>query len=301
MNQIDWIAVDWGTTNLRVWAMSEQGEVITQRSDAGLGGGGLTRDQFEPALIGLIDDWLAPQGVMPVISCGMLGSREGLMDVGYRAVPCQVVCDPKSVTTLDPRIALHINRGMMQTSPSTLMRGEETQLVGLLSEFCNFSGAVCLPGTHSKWVEVADQQVLGFQSFLTGEHFALLSERSVLRHSVQSNTFDTMAFLQGVNDVLADSNQFATQLFAIRAESVLGQTSAEAARSRLSGLVIGSELVASRHYWSQYPVKLVGAQNLCAHYALALKSLGADVEQIDGTAVTVAGLYQTYLRLRTES
>ncbi len=300
MNQIDWIAVDWGTTNLRVWAMTAQGKIIAQRSDSALGGGGLRREQFEPTLIGLIDDWLEPKGVMPVISCGMLGSREGLMDVGYRAVPCKVACDPESVKTLDSRIALHINRGMMQTNPSAVMRGEETQLAGLISQFRHFSGAVCLPGTHSKWVEVADQKVLGFQSFLTGEHFALLSERSVLRHSVQSNTFDTDAFLAGVNEVLADSTQFASQLFAIRAESVLGQTRAEAARSRLSGLVIGSELVASRHYWSQYPVKLVGAQSLCAHYALALASLGAEVEQIDGTAVTVAGLYQTYLRLRTE-
>ena len=49
-----WIAVDWGTSNLRAWAMGEDGVLATASSDQGMGT--LTRDGFEPALLALIGD-----------------------------------------------------------------------------------------------------------------------------------------------------------------------------------------------------------------------------------------------------
>ena len=76
----DWIAVDWGTSNLRAFAM-RQGTVIAEAaSDDGMGK--LARDAFEPALIRLIDPWLTPSHQTPghqtpIIACGMVGSRQG--------------------------------------------------------------------------------------------------------------------------------------------------------------------------------------------------------------------------------
>ena len=50
---VDWIAVDWGTSNLRVWALDAAGRVLaTRRSDKGMGG--LSPEAFEPALLELV-------------------------------------------------------------------------------------------------------------------------------------------------------------------------------------------------------------------------------------------------------
>ena len=44
----EWIAVDWGTSNLRVWAMA--GGAAVAEADSAAGMGGLGRDGFAPAL-----------------------------------------------------------------------------------------------------------------------------------------------------------------------------------------------------------------------------------------------------------
>ena len=59
----DWIAVDWGTSHLRAWAMSEGHVRAEAMSDKGMGS--LPRDGFEPALLELVDPWLGA-GRMPV-------------------------------------------------------------------------------------------------------------------------------------------------------------------------------------------------------------------------------------------
>ena len=49
----EWIAVDWGTSNLRVWAMGPDGVLAEASSDAGMGT--LSREGFEPALLDQMD------------------------------------------------------------------------------------------------------------------------------------------------------------------------------------------------------------------------------------------------------
>ena len=68
----NWIAVDWGTSNMRAWAMSASGTVLAEAgSDQGMSK--LDRSDFEPALLAVIKDWI--DGPTTVIACGMVGSR----------------------------------------------------------------------------------------------------------------------------------------------------------------------------------------------------------------------------------
>ncbi|MGS0465992.1 2-dehydro-3-deoxygalactonokinase [Cobetia marina] len=64
------------------------------------------------------------------------------------------------------------------------MRGEETQLAGLVAAQPGYSGAVCLPGTHAKWAQLENGSITGFTTFMSGELYKLLSQDSVLKHSV---------------------------------------------------------------------------------------------------------------------
>ena len=285
----DWIAVDWGTSNLRVWAM--QGDQVLAHSASDEGMSKLAAQDFEPALLRLIAGWLGA-GVMPVIACGMVGSRQGWREVPYRAVPCAPVQAGAlaAVATLDPRISVQIVAGLKQSAPADVMRGEETQIAGSLAGLSGFDGVFCLPGTHSKWVGIAQGQVAGFRSFITGELFALLAEHSVLRHGLSGEGWDDAGFEQGVTEAFAAPLAGTAALFGLRAEGLLTGLASAAARARLSGLLIGAELVSARDFWANRPVVLIGAKALSGLYAQALGLQGIDCQSFDATACTLAGL-----------
>lgn len=290
---VEWIAVDWGTTNLRAFAMGRDGIVAQAASDDGMGR--LDRDGFEPALLRLIGPWLTDGRVMDVVACGMVGSRQGWHEAPYRAVPCTPL-DPAALVTAptrDGRIRVRLVPGLKQAQPADVMRGEETQIAGTLALMPGFDGVICLPGTHSKWVHVSAGDVVSFQTYLTGEMFALLSEASVLRHGMQGGGWDEAAFDTGVSDALSRPERIGARLFGIRAEGLIAGLSAAAARARLSGLLIGTELAAARPYWLGQAVVIVGSEAISASYARALMGLGVAPRLVKGGDAVLAGLAAT--------
>ena len=284
-----WIAVDWGTTNLRAWAMGADGRVLAHaESEDGMGK--LSRDGFEPALLRLIGGWLDNRP--PVIACGMVGSRQGWCEAPYRTVPCAPLDAAAQVVVpvLDPRLTVHIAPGLKQMTPPDVMRGEETQIAGALRLMPQYDGVFCLPGTHTKWVHVSAGEVVSFQTFMTGEMFALLSEASVLRHAMGGEGWDNAAFDAAVSDAMSRPERIAARLFTLRAESLIAGLAPDAAKARLSGLLIGIELAAARPYWLGQRVTLIGAEKLSALYARALAAQGLAADHLSATACSLAGL-----------
>ena len=220
MSEPDWIAVDWGTSNLRAWAMGEDGRVLGEASsDQGMLR--VAPGAFEATLLALISDWLPADGSVLVLAAGMVGARQGWVEAPYATLPCSGV-DPASIIEVavrSPRLDMRILPGLCQQDPPDVMRGEETQIFGFLSAHPGFDGMICLPGTHSKWVQVRDGQVIRFHTALTGEMFALLSEQSVLKHSM-SDGWDDAAFLDGMRAGMRRPENLTASLFAIRAASL---------------------------------------------------------------------------------
>ena len=285
----DWIAVDWGTSNLRAWAMGVDGIVDHATSPEGMGK--LARADFEPALLRLIGPWLGA-GQTPIIACGMVGSRQGWFEAPYRTTPC-IPVEPGGlvlVPTQDIRLKMMIAPGLKQISPADVMRGEETQIAGAMALLPGFDGVLCLPGTHSKWVHISAGEVVSFQTFLTGELFALLSAHSVLRHGMAEGGWLESAFDQGLADALSKPEKISARLFTLRAEGLLMNLPSGDARARLSGLLIGVELAAAKPYWLGQRVILVGTAALSANYARALATQGLIADQLDATACTLSGL-----------
>ena len=283
----DWIAVDWGTSHLRAWAMA--GDAVRAEATSDDGMSRLTKAQFEPALLRLIEPWLGAAKV-PVIACGMVGSRQGWVEAPYVTVPCRPLPEALvAAPVVDPRIDVRVVPGLRQMEPADVMRGEETQIAGFLSLTPGFDGVLCLPGTHSKWVHVSAGEVVSFRSFMTGEMFDLLSTVSVLRHTV-GDGWDADAFAQAIADALSRPEAVAAKLFSIRAEALLRGLDAGTARARLSGALIGLELAGARPYWLGQNVALIGAPKLSAIYAAALAAQGVVAAVADGAAMTRAGL-----------
>ncbi len=92
LNNLAWIAVDWGTSNLRVWAMDDSADILAE-TQSPLGMNAIAGDEklsFEGVLTGLIGRWLSPESrSVPVVICGMAGARQGSRALLRRArCPC---------------------------------------------------------------------------------------------------------------------------------------------------------------------------------------------------------------------
>lgn len=305
---VDWVAADWGTSRLRLWAMSSDGRVLARR-ESGQGMGRLSRTEFEPALRAALAGWIPAGRVLPVLACGMVGSRQGWVDVPYRdlpaaaATPDDLVSPPLTGGDLDVRIV----PGLRQITPPDVMRGEESQVAGLVASTRVAEGLLCLPGTHSKWVRLGDGKVQGFRTTMTGELFALLSEASVLRHCVDAGAAksDQPAFAGAVREMLAHPERLTSALFTIRAAGLVGGAGdapdAAAARSRLSGLLIGAELAAARDWWgAASEVTVIGAAGIADAYRSALGTAGVTAVILDGEEMALAGLVALHARMKEE-
>ena len=291
-----WIAVDWGTTHLRVWLMSDDGGVLDRR-DSGEGMGSLTCGQFEPVLNNLLSD-VPDDARLPAIVCGMAGSRQGWAEAPYIAVPCAPPGSAVATRVAAANWNVSILPGVKQSSPADVMRGEETQIAGFLVSEPNFDGILCLPGTHNKWVHISAGEIVSFRTFMTGEIFALLASQSVLRHSVDTSDWDETVFMEAISNTLSRPSDLAAKLFSLRAEGLLYDLPAAKARSRLSALLIGAELSASKPYWLGQQVVILGEGAVAQAYKTALNSQGVTVRCVDAERMTLAGLTAAFNDLK---
>ena len=290
----DWVAVDWGTSNLRYWVLSSN-EVV-HYGNKPLGMINLAQNNHEKTLIKEVNKFLNPRKTTIVLICGMAGSRQGWKEAPYLSVPCKPpeLKDAVTVQCHDPRILVKILPGLKQPKPADIMRGEETQIKGILDKNSQFDGIVCLPGTHTKWVRISAGEIISFQTFMTGELFSLLSERSVLKHSVSESGWDETIFKASVEEVMSDNKLLAAKLFSLRGEHILNNLEEVVARNRLSGYLIGLELSGSRPYWLGEKVFILGEDKISLCYEVALKAQGIFVERYHEKDTSLDGLKAIY-------
>ena len=287
-----WIGVDWGTTNLRVWGMSQDSTVLSEvNTDQGMNG--LDSEDFEPTLLTNIESWLPEAGHVPVIVCGMAGAKSGWETSPYREVPCLPLSAEDSVRpqTFDRRLSVRILPGVSQTRPAhDVMRGEETQIAGFLSECPGFDGVVCLPGTHTKWVHLSAGEIVSFRTFMTGELFGLLQRFSVLRDILDRSDWDEAEFISSVEAQISRPEALAARMFTARAEALISGLEPAKATGRLSGALIGAELAAARTYWLGRDLVLIGPDRLVGAYSRALAVVGQSPRVETAARLTVLGL-----------
>ncbi len=314
--QAQLIALDWGTTSLRAYRLGEQGRVLEQRSlNAGimqlpatprLIAGQMCADGFELAFDEACGDWLDAEPTVPVIACGMVGSAQGWREAVYQQTPASVCAlSDALVTVRSARGAkIHIVPGVLQRSElPNVMRGEETQVLGILSalpasEACK-PLLIGLPGSHSKWVRAVDGCVVHFDTFMTGEVFAALSRHTILGRTMRhSDVFDMAAFDRGV--VVSKSSSGAagllSTLFSCRTLGLTGELAEAAQSDYLSGLLIGHEIAALAQLLLQNTthlpgVILVGSGPLLQRYQRALEANGFPRVTLAAQA-TERGLWQ---------
>ena len=74
----DWLAVDWGTSHLRIWLLNAQGHILAEACDDS-GMAALSSDQFYARFTRLAAPFLSQDKVIPVVACGMIGQNKAGM------------------------------------------------------------------------------------------------------------------------------------------------------------------------------------------------------------------------------
>lgn len=286
---IFWIGVDWGITHLRCYALDEEGNLLDSASSKD-GISKIKDAKFEEALLTVIDPWLESGKVTPILTCGMVGSRNGWIETPFQKTPCKP-CDFEQfvkITGNDSRIKIYVIPGVANLKQIDLMRSEETQLAGLL---CNMDSAiVCLPGTHSKWVQIKDGRIEKFSTFITGELFDLISNKSMIRYSVNKDGWDNNAFTEGVLSGFKTPELLSNSFFKLRADDLMNSIDRAFLRSKLSGLIIGLELGGAKEYLKQQNVQLIGEPVLNNLYSIALNLLKVETSTHSASQITLSGL-----------
>jgi 2-dehydro-3-deoxygalactonokinase len=297
VRQRPFLALDWGTTNLRAWVLSGDGVAGTPielpRGVSKLGPG-----EAEICLRDVIRPALKAEG-LPAVICGMAGSTIGWVEVPYLDCPADVATLASGLHWIegqDPPVAIVPGlRGPGVDGGPDVMRGEETQAIGWLAESAGRRKGrhvICHPGTHAKWVLVEDGRIVRFVTAMTGELFAVLTRHSVLRS--EEGADDPSAFAKGLA-AAGDGSALAARLFTARARVVGGGDLTPASvRSYLSGLLIGSEVASTLPLLKAgdlaEPIALVGDPKLCAAYAAAMAHIGSPSQIFDGETAVLAGL-----------
>jgi 2-dehydro-3-deoxygalactonokinase len=274
------LAVDWGTTNRRIYHIDDRGIIATVRDE--LGARAMQQRDY-PAEVRTIRKHF---GDMLVLIAGMAGSSIGWRDVPYVALPASTSSLAGALHWIDERTA--IVPGIAQLNPPDVMRGEEVQLLGATAAGPVPPGALlCQPGTHCKWARLKDASIVHFSTAMTGELFELLRTYSILSPQLRGDASDSPAFREGVRR--GAEGGFQVELFGIRARALCGRD--KDATSFGSGLLIGDDV---RRRIDAEPIYVVADDKLGSLYCKAIRLLGGTAELIDSHAAFAAGIAQIW-------
>lgn len=292
------IALDWGTSSLRAYLLDDVSLVLDERRfDYGIRN--LPAGGFEAAFAEACADWRQMHPEVPLIACGMVGSRQGWSEVPYLSCPtdCDAVSRSLGQLALADGGVLHVVPGLSIEPPGRVpdvLRGEETQVFGAVRD--GDTATIILPGTHSKWVSLVDGKIQAFATYMTGELYDLLSTRSLLAAMMTASEMDPAAFDQGVR---AGVDGFAADgvlhhLFGVRTLALFGRLREEASASYLSGLLIGAEIGGATRGDRVSPgarIIVLGEYTITERYLEALAAAGLDAEP-GPPDVAAAGLFR---------
>lgn len=280
------LAIDWGSTNRRVFALDRAGAVIETERDA-LGVLAMAGGDFA----GEVAMLRARYGDVPVLIAGMAGSNRGWTDAGYVPVTAEAPASLAGLaaalcwvepgrTAIIPGVSRHGGR-------CDVMRGEEVQFLGACAAgMVPADSLLCQPGTHAKWAVMQGGAITDFTTAVVGEVFAMLGKGGLLADGLDLPVHDGSAFRDGV--LRGREGDLLSALFGARAALVLGERERADQASYVSGLLIGAD--AAQRVAPGARVHVLADPALGALYLAALDVLGARGVLVDSHSAFMAGI-----------
>ena len=292
-----YLAVDWGSTNRRVFMLASDGTTITAtQDDRGILAMASADYAAEAAAM------RTRRGDLPILCAGMVGSNRGWVDAGYVAAPASLAALAAVVRWVEPgRTAIVPGVCRDGEGRADIMRGEEIQLLGAAAAGLVSPDAwLCQPGTHAKWARLERGCLADFTTAMTGEIFAQLGRDGLLADGLDGEVSIGAAFREGVR--AACGGDLLSKLFGARAALVLGKRDRPDQASYVSGLLIGSDCDA-RLASDFAPARAAGVDVLASPglgglYLAALDELGCKARLVDSNAAFLAGITRIWSLLQ---
>lgn len=297
------LSCDWGTstfrlrlvdfTNLKILAESKSNQgvaVINELWKKRKNANPHERNSFflnfiQEHILKLTKDDSILKGV-PLIISGMASSSIGMLNLPYGFIPFQT--NGKGIKSHWLEKSKGFNHPILLISgirsENDVMRGEETQLIGVMNSLKDRKAKklFIFPGTHSKHIIVENEQVTSFKTLMTGEYYHLLATKSILSYSVEqtkdlNKKKNTNSFIRGVKQAIGSN--LLNSSFWVRTNELFGEFTKEENLEYLSGLIIGTELMELPHQ-NLGKVYLCCSSNLKNRYETALIALGIEEVQV---------------------
>lgn len=317
------LSCDWGTTSFRLRLIETETLTIIEEETAAEGiaetfqkwlQSGQTEDKRQAFYLSIISKYIdaiqKKSGIslndLPLIISGMASSTIGIINLAYKSLPCLANGEDLEVFTIEKSESFQHNTIIISgvRTENDVLRGEETKLIGCASDLPDSNHHLFIfPGTHPKHIEVVNGYATAFKTYMTGEFFDLLSNKSILSVSVKkSDSFEIesnkQSFSRGVND--SRNSNLLHSCFLVRTNDLFKRNSAEENYFYLSGLLIGSELNDLTNKIQN--ITIVGNAVLNAQYTTAIRILniaekGALTQSADADKALIKGQIIIYEQL----
>ena len=294
----NYITIDGGTTNTRIRLVTENTCIDLLKFDIGAKNGIDNRKSLIQTIKQGINEILknnhVPESeIERILASGMIASEFGLINLPHIPAPvsiadlhnnlCETIIEEISPIpfVFVPGVKCHCD----SFESSDIMRGEETELIGLFRG----EGIYVLPGSHSKIISADNEQrIVEFNTMLTGEMIAALSQNTILKDSVnlQDAELDHNFMLKGYE--FCKQNGVNSSLFKVRILDTLFAQNKSEIYSFYMGVVLCNEI---EQILRKKPKRIViGGQNKIKQaMAVLLKHFSfAKVEIIDDEQAELA-------------
>ena len=275
------LAVDWGTTNRRVFRFDGGAVTHTERDDCGAA----SVTDFAGEVAAIRERF----GDLPMLLAGMVGSTVGWRVVPYVPAPAGIGQLCAALDWIDDRTAIVPGVSSSNDGRADVMRGEEVQFLGAVAGWMVPEDALLVqPGTHCKWATMKAGRIAGFTTAMTGELFALLRGHSLLAATLTAEVADGEAFREGLAE--GARRDLAASLFGIRAASVLGLRDDADAASFASGVLIGGDVAARMSDCAFEQIHILADPTLGNLYAAAVAATGREPVIVDSHIAFARGI-----------
>lgn len=311
------IAIDWSNARFKAYLAGPDGviirRVVTEDGVQSVGEG-----RFQQVIATTCGSWLSHYGDATVAMVGMVGSKGGWVDVPHVAIPAgpktlspgfgHIQIAPGKSAIIVPGVRFEADDGVYD-----VMRGEETYALGTGVT----DGIVCVPGHHSKWIEIRGGEIVKFITFVTGELFGLLRRHSFLGRYTEGQE-DEAGFKRGLaaawrgadadpapvgaemairslglapaNPTTSASSLLHT-LYEARSSVLMGRMSANQVGTFVLGILMGDELLHGlTSFGRPRRVHVVADDPLARFYAQAFEARGVSATTMAPPESLIGGL-----------
>lgn len=291
------IFIDWGTSNVRAFLLGPKGEILDQRkSEKGIKF--VPKGQYPSVYHNLTDGWRDDSRF--TLMAGMVGSANGWEEAPYVSLPASPERVGHHIYKMKSMDDIYIVGGLCyqdkrippEEDVFDVIRGEEVQILGLISKLPQKRYLFCLPGTHSKWLEVDENAVISsFTTVMSGDFYAAIRAKTIIAMSLETAQEKSQrAFDRGVR-LAQNPGGLMAHIFKIRGSILFQQIEACHVESMLSGVIIGNEIYEMKSLYNRdTEIQVIASNELGENYGRAMELVDLKYRLYKGSELSLAGM-----------